>query len=191
MSGAFSGVLGAVFASNDPWRPLAHTFGIWLALSLVIGRSSSFRLSAAKVMTALVAAVVGFEFGKSSYYELEYSVGSAPVNTQRLVFWMVAAVGAGAVLGLVAQRLWHPDWTGVAALAAATGLFVADGYRRLDNWGVWDIAVVFDAIAVVAMLVLFHRSPARTLATVGIALPLAILAWAVVSLPDLIEQVLI
>lgn len=170
---------------------MAHTFGIWLALSLVVGSSSSFRRSATTVITALIAAVLALQIGKSGLYEIEYSIGSVSVSSERLVFWIVAAVGAGAVLGLIAQRLWRSDWTGVAALAAAAGLFAADGYRRFDIWGDWDIAVIFDAIAVVAILILFHRSAARTVATALLVLPLTVLAWAVVSLPDLIEQLLI
>lgn len=104
--GAGSGALGSYFYYNDPWRPLAHTFGLWILVTVCLAAGRSVRHGVVAATTALVAAVLAFHLGRDVIYGMRYAGMPYEINADTLMLWIVLALVAGPLLGswLVAQE---------------------------------------------------------------------------------------
>jgi hypothetical protein len=190
------GVLTGGFAAwayyGEVFRPLAHSFGMWIALLALLSARRPVREAVLRSVLALAAAVVTFYVGKDVMYGIDYPGQPYSVNTDQLVQWLVLAVVAGSLLGWAFSRIGRPGHAGAASTAAALGLLAADAYRRGANYP-WDAPVVLGlaVLAAVAVLAVAVRSP-RQLAEIALwTLPAAAAGWLLVSAPDLLEQLLI
>ena len=102
------------------------------------------------------------------------------------------AAVAGALFGWAFSWAGRPGWPGALGTAAAVGLLAADAYRRASAYPGREAEVVvgFALVAVVAVLCVAVRSW-RQLPLVAVAtLPCALVGYALVSAPDLLEQAL-
>lgn len=138
---------------------------------------------------SLIAAVVAFYVGKKVMYGIRYPGMPYPLDMQQLALWCVFAVVAGSVLGWAFSWIGTPGWPGAAAAAGAVGLLVGDlGRRFLDDRLESLILLVIAALGV-ALVVLRARpvAPAQWARTAVLVVPAAVLAYVVVSAPDVIE----
>ena len=177
---------------NDPWRPLAHTLGVWVALAAAVGMRRPMPRAAAAGITVLAVAVVGFYVGLKVGHDIRWA-GSASVmgiDWAAVQLWLILAVPAGAVLGLLGASATRRDWYGPAATAALLGLLLGDAWRRLAGYGM-DVAVTVDLSAVIVILAVATRANRRPALTVALTVVAALAGFVVVSLPDVLQQIVI
>ena len=193
---AVVGVLAAVVVVyayyNDPWRPLAHTLGLWVALTAAVTFGRPVPRAVAAAITFLAVAVVSFYVGLKVGHDIRWA-GSGSVmgiNWGDAQLWLILAVPAGAVLGLLGASATRRDWYGPAATAALLGLLLGDAWRRLASYGP-DIAVTVDLLATVVILAVATRANRRPELTAAMTVVAALAGFVVVSAPDFLEQVLI
>ena len=190
--GLVTGGFAAWAYYGEVLRPLAHTFGLWIALLALLSARRPVREAVLRSVLGLAAAVVTFYVGKDVMYGIEYPGQPYAVSLDQVVQWLVLAVVAGALLGWAFHRIGRPGHGGAASTAAALGLLAADAYRRSSNHPE-DASVVVGlaVLAAVAVLAVAVRSP-RQLAEIALwALPATAAGWVLVSAPDLLEQLLI
>jgi hypothetical protein len=190
------GVLTGGFAAwayyDEVFRPLAHTFGLWIALLALLSARRSVRDAVLRSVLALAAAVVTFYVGKDVMYGIDHPGLPSSVDADQLVQWLVLAAVAGALLGWAFHGIGRRGHAGAASTAAALGLLAADAYRRSSNYHEdAPVVVGLAVLAAVAVLAVAVRSP-RQLAEVALwTLPAAAAGWLLVSAPDLLEQLLL
>ena len=177
---------------GEVFRPLSHSFGMWIALLALLSARRPVREAVLRSVLALAAAVVAFYVGKDVMYAIDYPGQPYSAGLDQIVQWLVLAVVAGSVLGWAFHRIGRPDHAGAASTAAALGLLAADAYRRSSNYpGDAAVVVGFAVLAAVAVLAVAARSP-RQLGEIALwTLPAAVAGWVLVSAPDLLEQLLI
>ena len=190
--GLVTGGFAAWAYYGDTFQPLAHTFGLWIALVALLSARRPVRDAVARSVLALAAAVMAFYVGKKVMYGIEYPGGAYPLDRTEIVQWLVLSVVAGSLLGWAFHRIGRPGRAGALATAAAVGLLAADAYRRSSTYHSDAVVVVgFTVLAIAAVLAVAVRSP-RQLAEVALwTLPMAAAGWLLVSAPDLLEQLLI
>jgi hypothetical protein len=176
---------------NDPWRPLAHILGPWVALAVAVAFRRPLVLAISASVASLAVAVVTFYVGLKVGHDIRW-VGTAsvmPVSWGDIQLWLLLAAVAGAILGLLGAIAARPDWRGAAATAAPLGLLVGDAYRRLSGWGM-DVAVGADIVLAIALFVAatrINRRPLLTLLLIGVA---GVAGFMAISAPDFLEQLL-
>jgi hypothetical protein len=190
--GLVTGAFAAWAYYGDAFRPLAHSFGMWIALLALLSARRPVREAVLRSVLALAAAVVAFYVGKDVMYGVEYPGMPYSVDSDQLAQWLVLAVVAGTLLGWAFARIGRPGHAGAASTAAALGLLAADAYRRsVNHSGDAPVVVGLAALAAVAVLAVAVRSP-RQLAEIALwTLPAAAAGWLLVSAPDLLEQFLL
>ncbi|MFQ1003856.1 DUF6518 family protein [Modestobacter sp. SSW1-42] len=190
--GLVTGGFAAWAYYGEAFRPLAHSFGLWIALLALLSARRPVREAVLRSVLALATAVVAFYVGKDVMYGIEYPGQPYAVDLGELVQWLVLSVVAGSLLGWAFRRIGRPGHAGAASTAAALGLLLADAYRRSSNYPADAVVVVgFAVLAAVAVLAVAVRSP-RQLAEVALwTVPAAAAGWVLVSAPDLLEQLLI
>jgi hypothetical protein len=187
--GALTGALAAWAYYDDFFRPLAHSFGIWVFATALLSMRRSLPTAVLRSVLSLGAAVVIFFVGKKVMYALHYPGMSYAVNPSDLVEWLVLAVVAGSLLGCAFHRIGSRGRAGSMSTAAAVGLLVADAYRRAGNHPADAAALLLVAVpAVLVLLLLTYRSPRQLGTTALLVGPMACLGWVLVSLPDALEQ---
>jgi len=178
---------------NDPWRPLAHTFGLWavMASAVAFGRPPALAIGAS--IASLAAAVVTFYIGLKVGHDIRWAGSDSTmwIDWDKMQLWLVLAVLAGVAFGLLGSFAPRQEWKSALATAGLVGLLAADAYRRFSNWGGIDVAVTVDVIAALAVLVIASRYNKRPLLTVGFTIAVGALGLVAVSAPDFIEQGLI
>lgn len=117
---------GAATSFGQGWLPpeagsLANSAGPWCAIAflsaLVAGRAAAALASASLALAALVAG-----------YYLTSVLSGFPVGMRTVVFWGLAALVAGPVLGLAAYEVRHGRGLPVAAACGVpVGLLVGEG----------------------------------------------------------------
>jgi hypothetical protein len=115
---------------------------------------------------------------------------SMAINWDQIQLWLIFAVPAGAILGLLGSRAPHPSWQGAAASAALLGVLLGEAYRRYTGYGP-DIAVgvaLLLAAALYVVTVRRNRQPVLTLVFTALA---SVAGLLLVSAPDLVEQLLV
>ena len=187
--GALTGGFAAWAYYGEVFRPLAHTFGLWIALLALLSARRPVRDAVLRSVLALAAAVMTFYVGKDVMYGIEYPGLPSSVDADQLVQWLVLAAVAGSLLGWAFHGIGRPGHAGAASTAAALGLLAADAYRRSSNYHEDALVVVgLAALAAVAVLAVAVRSP-RQLPEIALwTLPAAAAGWLLVSAPDLLEQ---
>lgn len=191
-SGIVTGGFAAWAYYDDLYRPLAHSFGLWIAMLALLSAGQRPRRAIVHSCAALAAAVLAFFIGKHVMYGIEYPGMPNAINMSELVEWLVLSVVAGGLLGWAFSWAGRPGYSGAVGTAAVIGLLVADAYRRSSNYPA-DAPVVgiFAVLAVVVVLCVTVRSWRQAAVVAGCALPCAVAGWLLVSAPDLLEQVLI
>jgi hypothetical protein len=183
----------AVYAYyNDPWRPLAHVLGPWVALAVAVAFRRPPVLAVGASVASLAAAVVTFYVGLKVGHDIRWA-GTASVmsiNWGGIQLWLVLAAVAGAVFGLLGSIAARSDWRGAAATAAPLGLLLGDAYRRLSGWGM-DVAVAADVLLAIVLFVAATRVNRRPLLTLLFTVVAAGAGFLAVSAPDFLEQLLI
>ncbi len=144
-------------------------------------------------VAALLGAVVTFYLGKTVIYGFRYP-GAPPlsVNISVLSMWCVLAVVGGVCFGLAFHHIGRDGWSGAVATAAAVGLLLADSARRsLRYLEVPPVLLVFVAIAVTVVLGLAKPTGRQAKRTALLVVPFAVFGLAVVSAPDLLQQLVV
>lgn len=191
-AGVATGGFAAWAYYDDVFRPLAHTFGLWIAVLALLSAGRSARRAVVGSWLALGGAVIAFYVGKKVMYGIRYPGMPYAVSASDLVEWLALAAIAGALLGWIFSCAGRPGWSGALGTAAAAGLLVADAYRRADHHPGREAEVVigFAAAAVVAELVRTVRSWRQGALVAVATLPCALAGLLLVSAPDALEQLL-
>lgn len=192
--GVSSGALGAYSYYHDTWRPLAHSFGIWIALAVLASSPDRIQRSMLRASIVLLAATTSFYVGKKIYYGYLYPGMPYHLDVGYTIAWGTAAIVAGAALGLLGARLHRRGWLAAAATASVCALIAVDAYRTESRDGLLNNVGPVAPLAVVAisMIVLMGPRSVRHLARIGILVPPAIaLSYAILALPDWAEQMLL
>ncbi|MCO7220743.1 DUF6518 family protein [Klenkia sp. PcliD-1-E] len=192
---ALGGLLTGGFAAwayyGDTYRELSHTFGLWILLVVLVSARRPWRPAVVASTTGLAAAVTAFYVGKDVMYAVEYPGMPYSVNLAVLTQWLVLACIAGPLLGWVFSHIGRADLPGTLATAAAAGLLVADAARRTITYSPDPAVLLLAAVGIVVVLVLGARSRRQLLAVLACAVPCALVGTALVSAPDLLEQLLL
>lgn len=201
-----SAIAGAALASvivyayyNDPFRPLAHTLGPWVALSFALSWRRTPAAAIAHTIAGLGCAVITFYLGLKIGHDIRWSAkGSVmTVNWADMQLWVLFSVVGGLVLGFLGSRASRRDWIGAATAAAFIGLLLADGFRRALVWGLlaarggWDAAVLLDGALAILVFLVATRDNRRPWLTVAFVPLVAVVGAVVVAVPDAIEQLLV
>ena len=189
LAGALTGGFAAWAYYDDVLRPVAHVFGLWIALVAVLSARRDIRAAVARSAPALMSAVLAFYLGKKVMYGIDYPGMPYSLDVGTIGIWLTLAVLAGTVLGAAFSFIGSSGHRGAAATAGAIGLLIADAYRRSAAYP--DEATVVLTVAVIgaaAVLAVGPRSPQSLLRTVVWAVPLTPLALLLVSAPDALEQ---
>lgn len=192
LAGVLTGGFAAWAYYNDPFRPMAHTFGLWILTVALLSARRSRRSAVVASCLALLAAVVAFYVGKKVIYGVRYPGMPYPLNLGEFVEWGVLAVVAGPLLGAVFAGIGAASRRGAIATAAAVGLLVADAYRRSGNHPAdGQVVIGFALLAVAVVLAVAARSPRQLLAIAVWTVPAAVIGSGLVAAPDALEQLLI
>jgi len=186
--------VAVVYANyNDPWRPLAHTLGLWAVMASAVAFRRPLALAVGASIASLAAAVITFYIGLKVGHDIRWAGtdSSMPLNWDKMQLWLVLAVLAGVAFGLLGSFAPRREWKGALATAGLVGLLAADAYRRFHNWGEIDVAVIVDVIAALAVFAIGSRANKRPLLTLGFTVAVGALGLVAVSAPDFIEQGLI
>jgi hypothetical protein len=183
----------AAWAYYDDWfRPVAHTFGLWIAVVALGSAGQRPRRAVGQAVLTLAAAVIAFYVGKKVMYGIDYPGMPYALNLSDLVEWLALAAVAGALLGWVFSWGGRPGMVGAIGTASAVGLLLADAYRRAGGYpGDAPVVLPFAGFAVAAVLAVSVRSWWQLALVVGWAVPATVVGYLLVSGPDLLEQVLV
>lgn len=202
----WSSVAGIALASlisfayyNDPFRPLAHTLGIWVALAFAVSWRRPKASAVAHTIVALTSAVVTYYIGLKVGHDIRWADQGSfmTVGWDRIQMWTIFAVVAGAALGWLGSLAAKQGWIGAAAAAAFVGLILGDGMRRALVWGLadpagmWDVAVLVDGALAVLVFLAATRGNRRPWLTAAFIPLVAAAGLVVVWVPDTIEQLLV
>jgi hypothetical protein len=191
LAGTLTGGIAAWAYYDALFRPLSHTFGMWiLTVALLSARQRRVSAIGASCL-ALLAAVVAFYVGKKVMYGIRYPGMPYELNTTQLTEWGVLAVIAGTALGAAFAGIGTTGHRGAAATAAAIGLLAADAYRRTTSYSFdGPVVISFAILAIATILIVAVRTPRQLLQTAAWTLPAIALGYLLVSAPDLLESLL-
>ena len=191
-AGAATGGFAAWAYYDHVLNPVAHVFGLWIALLAVLSARREIRAAVARSTVGLMAAVIAFYVGKKLMYGVDYPGMPYSLNVEQIAVWLFLALVAGTLFGAAFSFIGTGANRGAAAGAAAIGLLLADAYRRSTSYP--DQTLVVAAVAlvgIIAILAVGTRHPRDVARTFLWAIPLTPLALLVVSAPDALEQVLL
>ena len=94
LASAVTGGFAAWAYYDDIFRPLSHSFGLWIALLALLSAGQPARRAIAHSGLALAAAVVVFYVGKKILYGIDYPGMPYSINASELVEWLVLSVVA-------------------------------------------------------------------------------------------------
>lgn len=191
LGGLVTGGFAAWAYYGETFRELAHTFGLWVLLVVLVSARRPWRPAVVASTTGLAVAVLAFYVGKDVMYAVEYPGMPYGVNPAVLAQWLVLACIAGPLLGWVLSHIGRADVRGTLASAAAVGLLVADAVRRAVGYSPDPAVLGLCGVGVVVVLALGARTRAQLLAVLAGAVPCAVVGTALVSAPDLLEQLLL
>ncbi len=182
--GAATGLVAAYCYYDALLRPLAHIFGLWILLAVVVSGGQTVRRAALRVSTAVFTAIVAFHLGQRLFYHIKYPGDAYAFSLASLALWCLLAVAAGAILGSVFARIGRSDWPGSAAAAAAIGLLAADAYRRghIDPTAA-HVLLTFAVLAIIVILALATASRRQLLRTALLSVLCVVLATALLLTP--------
>jgi hypothetical protein len=191
LAGGVTGGFAAWAYYDDTFRPLSHSFGLWIALLALLSAGQPARRAITHSGLALAAAVLAFYVGKKVMYGIDYPGMPYSINTSELTEWLILSAVVGVVLGWAFSWAGRPGPAGALGTAAVVGLLLGDAYRRVHGYGsAAPVLVAFTVLAVVAVLALTVRTWSRLAQVAAFAVPCAVLGFLLVSAPDLLEQFL-
>lgn len=192
VAGAGIGAFGAWAYSSSLFRPLAHTLGMWVLLAALVSARQPLRHAVVFASSALLAAVPAFYAGRAVIYDWRYPGGSSAIDGDTVVLWLVLALVAGPLLGLVAHRIGTPGRLGAVAVGTTAGLLVADAARRgLRYSSQLAVLLVFLVVALVALWLRARPlNRDQWLLVLCTLPPAALFGYLLVSAPDLLEDLL-
>jgi Family of unknown function (DUF6518) len=162
-AGLITGGFAAWAYYDDRLRPLAHSFGLWIALLALLSAGRRPRRAVVHACAALVAAVIAFYVGKKVVYSIDYPGMPYLLNIPVLTEWLLLAVVAGATLGWAFSWAGRPGRAGAPGTAAVIGLLVADAYRRSSHYHAEaSVVVAFTLLATLAVLCVAVLSTPRS-----------------------------
>jgi len=189
VAGVISGAVLASISFAGPLRPLAHLLSPWILFAVIVSTRLSGRRAALRATVGLVAAVSGFSLAQTVLDAVRSDGAAFGTDLAALGVGTALAVLGGVTLGAVFHRIGHSDWSGAAATATASGLVIAETYRRasahLDGN---PVLLLFMIIALTVIGLLAATTARQTARTAVLVLPLAVLGYLLLSLPDLIGQ---
>jgi hypothetical protein len=192
LAGLLTGGAAAAAYYSSAARPLAHTFVLWTALVALASARQPARRAVVRAVLALAAAVLAFYLGKAVVHGLRYPGTSYLLSGTQVAEWLVLAAVAGTLLGWVFCRIGRPGTAGALAAAAALGLLAADTWRRWNGYPDEGPVVAVAAVAAgLAVLAVDVRSARRLAVVAAWTPPCALAGYLLVSLPDLLEQLLV
>ncbi len=190
--GLLSGGVAAWAYYDDVFRPLSHTFGLWIVTVALLSARQQRLWAVAFSCLSLLAAVLAFYFGKMVMYGIAYPGAPYSLNYDQIEQWLVLALIAGGVLGSVFAGIGTTGRAGSIGAAAALGLLVADAYRRTSSYPAdGTVVICFALLAAIVILCVAVRDPRQLFGVAAWTVPAALCALVLVSAPDLLEQFLI
>jgi hypothetical protein len=193
---AAGGLLTGGFAAwayySDTYRPLAHTFGLWVTLLLLLSARRPVRQAVVRSVLALAVAVLAFYVGKQVMYGIEYPGMPYALNREQIGQWLVLAVLVGALLGWLFSPAGDDGRAGAIATADAVGLLLGDALRRSWTYGVVDPVLGAAAVVFIGLVLAGTVRSGRQLGLVALwTAPMTVLGMLLVSAPDALEQLLL
>jgi hypothetical protein len=197
--GLLTGGFAAAASYVDLLNPLAHAFALWIVLVALVSARQTWRVAALRSGAGLVAAVLSFYVGKKVVYDDRYS---PPLlwNGDEVVEWLALAVLAGGLLGWAFHRIGRSGRAGALSTGAAIALVIGDAGRRLWSWHYgWNgdhdhqqaVLLIAALVGVALTAAVGVRSRRQLGEVVCWSVPMAVLGYVLVSLPDVLEQLLI
>lgn len=193
--GILSGICAAYSYYDDLLRLFAHALAPWVLFAVVASARRSARGGALYTITGFVGAVAAFYLAKPVFYGAHHpDVPALPVHVDGLFLWTGFAVVSGFVLGGVFSRVGERTWEGAASTAAAIALLIAATTveTRLDLLHHDSLALIaFCACALAVVGLLADTTIGQIKRTAALTAPFVIVALVLVSVPDLIERILL
>lgn len=177
--------IAIVYGSSEMWQ-LAHSPTPWITFGVFVGLGRNLRGAILLTCSAFLVAVTSF------YGIRDLVIGGSSLNLAQLAVWWLIAIAAGAALGGAASALSRDDRTSMIAAGILTGLVISDTYIRTTHYGDrLNAAVQFDVIVLSILLVYLYAHGGRLVSVMLVAAPTAIIGLYLLSLPDLLEQLVI
>lgn len=184
--GTLSGLFGAYcYQAGSFLRPIAHSVGLWVFIAVVAAIGLPLGLAARHAVVVLLCAVFAFYVGRAVVF------GNYSLAFEDIALWSVGAVVIGVLLGIAAAGMESGGWGGPVACAAVSGLLLGDSTERLMTYSGVDVAEVMSVTFALVIPVLGRLSGLSWARFALLLVPMTGAGWALVSLPDQLEEFLI
>lgn len=186
-AGVAVGVTGAAFYYSDAFRPLAHTFQLWVLLIGIVAAHQPLMRGALQGGIALLASVVSFYVGKAVIYHQLYPGTTYYFDGAELAQWSALGLVGGAALGTIASRIGGKGWLAALATSVFIATLIVDGINRYRNY---DEALVLWAAAAGTALLLtgFVRTKPQIIKTAAMTVPATACAAGILYAAEVISK---
>jgi FtsH-binding integral membrane protein len=192
VGGLLTGGFAAWAYYGDTFRPLAHTFGLWITLVVLLSARRPAREAVVSAVLALASAVLTFYVGKQVMYGIEHPGLPYALDRAQIEQWLVLALVVGTLFGWLFSHAGEDGWLGAFGTAGAVGLLVADTVRRSWTHGVESSAVPVAAVLFIGLVLAGTVRSWQQLGLVALwTAPMAVFGLVLVSAPDALEQLLV
>lgn len=186
------GALGAVFYYSDTFRPLAHTYAIWVLLVVLISARQPPLRGALRGGGGLLISVIAFFYGKQLVYDILYPGPGRPyrVSLDELALWGLLGLVGGTALGWMASSIGRSGWLPAAVSAIAIALPAVEAYQRSTEYSDAKPVYFVALLGAVAVLSIGDRQGRQLLRTLYMMIPAVLLAAAVLAGPDVVRSLI-